>query len=245
MLGNARLPHRGDTLSFAEGLGWLAQIALFVLLGLYASPVRLPGVLIAALIAGAVVVLIARPLSVALALTPLRVPWRQQAFLSWSGLRGAVPIVLALIALTRGFPGAQRLVDVVFVLVVVLTAVQGVTLPLVVRGLGLLRPEQGREMEVDSAALDEMDAELLQIKVPPQSRLHGVYLSELRLPAGSVVSLVVRGGKGFTPQPTTRLEAGDQLLVVTTAEHRQQAERRIRAVHRAGRLARWRGESGV
>jgi cell volume regulation protein A len=201
--------------------------------------------LIPALIAGAVVVLLARPLSVALALSPLRVRWREQAFLSWSGLRGAVPIVLALIALTQGFPGAQRLVDVVFVLVVVLTAVQGVTLPVVVRRLRLARPEQGREMEVDSAALDEMNAELLQIKVPQPSQLHGVYVWELRLPTGSVVSLVVRNGKGFTPQPTTRLEAGDQLLVVTTAEHRQQAERRIRAVHRAGRLARWRGESGV
>lgn len=245
VLGNARLPHRGDTLSFAEGLGWLAQIALFVLLGLYASPARLPGVLIPALVAGAVLVVLARPASVALALTPLRVPWREQAFLSWSGLRGAVPIVLALIALTRGFPGAQRLVDVVFVLVVILTAVQGATLPLVVRRLGLARPEQGREMEVDSAALDEMEAQLLQIKVPRPSRLHGVYLWELRLPAKSVVSLVVRGERAFTPEPTTRLEAGDQLLVVTTADHRQQAEQRIRAVHRAGRLAGWRGETGA
>ncbi len=245
VLGNARLPHRGDTLSFAEGLGWLAQIALFVLLGLYASPARLPGVLIPALVVGAVLVVLARPLSVALALMPLRVSWREQAFLSWSGLRGAVPIVLALIALTRGFSGAQRLVDVVFVLVVLLTVVQGVTLPLVVRWLGLSRPEQGREMEVDSAALDEMDAELLQIRVPRPSRLHGVYLSELRLPSGAVVSLVVRNGEAFTPQPTTRLEEGDQLLVVTTAGNRDKAEQRIRAVHRAGRLARWRGESGA
>jgi cell volume regulation protein A len=245
VLGNARLPHRGDTVSFAEGLGWLAQIGLFVLLGLYASPARLPGVLIPALVVGAVLVVLARPLSVAVALTPLRVPWREQAFLSWSGLRGAVPIVLALIALTRGFSGAQRLVDVVFVLVVLLTVVQGITLPLVVRWLGLSRPEQGREMEVDAAALDDMHAELLQIRVPRPSRLHGVYLSELRLPSGAVVSLVVRDGKGFTPQLTTRLEEGDQLLVVTTAGNRDRAEQRIRAVHRAGRLARWRGESGA
>ena len=245
VLGNARLPHRGDTVSFAEGLGWLAQIGLFVLLGLYASPARLPGVLIPALVVGAVLVVLARPLSVAVALTPLRVPWREQAFLSWSGLRGAVPIVLALIALTRGFSGAQRLVDVVFVLVVLLTVVQGITLPLVVRWLGLSRPEQGREMEVDAAALDDMHAELLQIRVPQPSRLHGVYLSELRLPSGAVVSLVVRDGKGFTPQLTTRLEEGDQLLVVTTAGNRDRAEQRIRAVHRAGRLARWRGESGA
>lgn len=245
VLGNSHLPHRGDTLSFAEGLGWLAQIALFVLLGLYASPARLPGALIPALVAGAVLVVLARPLSVALALAPLRVPWREQTFLAWSGLRGAVPIVLALIALTRGFPGAQRLVDVVFVLVVLLTAVQGITLPTVVRWLGLSRPEQGREMEVDSAALDEMDAELLQVRVPRPSRLHGVYLWELRLPTGAVVSLVVRNGEGFTPAPTTRLEEGDQLLVVTTAGNRDLAERRIRAVHRAGRLARWRGETGA
>jgi cell volume regulation protein A len=202
-------------------------------------------VLIPALIAGAVLVLLARPVSVVLATLPFRIPWREQAFLSWAGLRGAVPIVLALIPLTHGIPGAQRLVDVVFVLVVVLTVVQGITLPGVARRLGLARPEQGEELEVDSAPLDEMDAGMLQVRVPRPSRLHGVYLSELRLPAGAVVSLVVRGGKAFTPQPTTRLEEGDQLLVVTTAQSRDQAERRIRAVHRAGRLARWRGETGV
>ncbi|MGH8967646.1 MAG: potassium/proton antiporter, partial [Actinomycetes bacterium] len=189
VLGNAHLPHRGDTLSFAEGLGWLAQISLFVLLGLYASPVRLPDAVIPALIAGAVLIMLARPLSVLVAMTPLRVPWREQAFLSWSGLRGAIPIVLALIALDMGFPGAQRLVDVVFVLVVLLTLVQGVTLPVVVRWLRLSRPEQGKEMVVDFSPLDEMNADLLQVWIPRPSRLHGVYLSELRLPTGAMVSL--------------------------------------------------------
>jgi cell volume regulation protein A len=100
-------------------------------------------------------------------------------------------------------------------------------------------------MEVDSAALDEMDAELLQVRVPRPSRLHGVHLFELRLPTGAVVSLVVRNGKGFSPQPSTRLEEGDQLLIVTMAANRDAAEQRIRALHRAGRLARWRGETGA
>ncbi|MGH3972180.1 MAG: potassium/proton antiporter, partial [Pseudonocardiaceae bacterium] len=170
VLGNAHLPHRGDTLSFAEGLGWLAQISLFVLLGLYASPTRLPDALIPALIAGAVLVVLARPLSVVIAVAPLRVPWREQAFLSWSGLRGAIPIVLALIALDMGFPGAQLLVDVVFILVVLLTLVQGITLPTVVRWLRLSRPEQGTEIVVDFAPLDEMNAELLQVRIPRPSR---------------------------------------------------------------------------
>ncbi|SHF33327.1 potassium/proton antiporter [Streptoalloteichus hindustanus] len=244
VLGNARLPHRGDTLSFAEGLGWLAQIGLFVLLGLYASPERLPGVLVPALVAGGVLLLVARPLSVLLAALPFRVPWREQVFLSWSGLRGAVPIVLALVPLTEGVPDAQRLVDVVFVIVVLLTLFQGGTLPVLARALGLVRRGGAREIEVDAAPLDELGAVLLQVRVPPGSRLHGVYLSELRLPVGATVSLVVRGDAAFTPEPATRLAEGDQLLVVATEAVRDAAEQRVRAVDRAGRYARWRGESG-
>lgn len=244
VLGNANLPHRADVLSFAEGTGWLAQIGLFVLLGLYSSPVRLVDAVVPALVAGVVLVAAARPLSVVAAAAPFRVPWREQAFLSWSGLRGAVPIVLALVALQQGAPEALRLVDVVFVLVVVLTLVQGTTLPFVARRLDVVATEP-QEIEVDAAPLDELGADLLQVRVPPESRLRGVYLRELRLPRGATVSLVVRDEEAFTPAADTRLRAGDQLLVVTTAEAREAAERRIRAVDRAGRLARWYGESGA
>jgi len=243
-LGNARLPHRADTLSFAEGLGWLAQIGLFVLLGLYASPAELPGVLLPALIAGLVVVLAARPLSVLVSVAPFRVPWREQGFIAWAGLRGAVPIVLALIPLTEGMDGARLLVNAVFVLVIVLTLLQGGTLPLLARRLQVDQPAEATEVAVDSGTLDELDADLLQVRIPPGSRLHGVYLPELRLPPGATVSLVVRGGAGFTPTAATRLQVGDQLLVVSTAAARDIAERRIRAIHRAGRLARWHGETG-
>jgi cell volume regulation protein A len=244
VLGNSRLPHRGDTLSFAEGLGWLSQIGLFVLLGLYATPGNLPGAVVPALVAGTVLVLAARPLSVLVCAAPLRVPWREQAFIAWAGLRGAVPIVLALVPLTEGVPGARRLVDALFVLVIVLTLLQGGTLPLAARWLGLAGAAEAREVEVDSATLDELGADLLQVRVPAGSRLHGVYVTELRLPHGATVSLLVRDGTGFTPLPTTRLQEGDQLLVVSTAAARQAAEQRIRAVHRAGRLARWLGEAG-
>ena len=243
VLGNSNLPHRSDVLSFAEGLGWLAQIGLFVLLGLYASPSRLLDAVVPALIAGTVLLLVARPLSVIAAATPFRVPWREQAFLSWSGLRGAVPIVLALIALQEGAPNAQALVDLVFVLVVVLTLLQGTTLPFVARRLGVIASEP-QELGVDAAPLGELGADLLQVRVPPGSRLRGVYLRELRLPRGAMVSLVVRDEEAFTPGPDTRLREGDQLLVVTTAQAREAAERRIRAIDRAGRLARWHGESG-
>ncbi|WP_216207786.1 potassium/proton antiporter [Amycolatopsis aidingensis] len=244
VLGNSRLPHRSDTLSFAEGLGWLAQIGLFVLLGLFASPERLLDSLVPGLVAGAVVLLLARPLSVLLTATPFRLPWREQAFLSWAGLRGAVPIVLASIPLAEGIPGAQRLVDAVFVLVFVLTLLQGATLGPLARVLKLSADGEPREIQVDSAPLDELAAELLQVHIRPGSRLHGVHLDELRLPTGATVSLIVRGGKGFTPDGASRLQERDQLLVVATEESRAAAERRLRAVDRAGRLARWKGELG-
>ncbi len=244
VLGNSRLPHRSDTVSFAEGLGWLAQIGLFVLLGLFASPSRLLDALVPGLVAGAVITLVARPLSVLLSTTPFRVPWREQVFLSWAGLRGAVPIVLAMIPLSQGVPGAQQLVDAVFVLVIVLTLVQGSTLGLLAKALRLDTGAQPKEIDVDAATLDELNAELLQVTIPRGSKLHGVYLSELRLPPGATVSLVARESGAFTPEPTTRLQEGDQVLVVTTQEARDATESRIRAVDRAGRYARWRGETG-
>ena len=108
VLGNAELPHRAGVRSFAEGLGWLAQIGLFVLLGLYASPPRLLHAVVPAVVAGLVLIAAARPLSVLVAAAPFRVPWRDQAFLSWAGLRGAVPIVLALIALIEGRRTGRR-----------------------------------------------------------------------------------------------------------------------------------------
>jgi cell volume regulation protein A len=241
VLGNSHLPHRSDTLSFAEGFGWLAQIGLFVLLGLFASPPQLLAAVIPGVVAGAVLVLLARPLSVLLASLPFRLPWREQAFLSWSGLRGAVPIVLALIPLTNGRPGARELVGAVFVLVVVLTLVQAGTLPMLARLLGLTESVSQDELEIDSAPLDELDAGLIQVRVRQGSKLHGVYLNELRLPDGATISLVVRDEAAFTPNGRTRLREGDELLVVATEAVRDAAERRIRAVDRAGRYARWKG----
>jgi potassium/hydrogen antiporter len=244
VLGNAHLPHRSDTLSFAEGMGWLAQIGLFVLLGLFASPARALEAVVPGLVAGAVLLLLARPLSVLLSQLPFRTPWREQVFLSWAGLRGAVPIVLAMIPLALGVPGANRLVDAVFVLVIVLTLVQGTTLKPLAKVLGLSADTEPKEMEVDSAPLDQLQAALLQVRIQRGSRLHGVYLRELRLPTGAALSLIVRDGESFTPQKTSRLQEGDELLVVATESALEVTERRLRAVDRAGPLARWRGESG-
>jgi cell volume regulation protein A len=245
VLGNAALPHRSATIGFAEGMATLAQIGLFVLLGLLVSPGRLPEALGPALLVGLVLLLVARPLSVVASLVWFRMPWAQQVFVSWAGLRGAVPIVLATFPLTADVPGATRVFDTVFVLVVVFTLVQGWSLPWVARRLGIAAPLTPREIEVESAPLGELDAELMQLRVPEGSRLHGVYLPELRLPDDAAVVLIVRDGRSFVPDRTTRLMRGDQALLVSARGSRPEAERRLRAVSRAGRLASWRGERGA
>jgi cell volume regulation protein A len=245
VLGNAALPHRSATLGFAEGTASLAQIGLFVMLGLLVSPHRLPGAVVPALVVGGVLLLVARPLSVGASLVWFRMPWSQQAFLSWAGLRGAVPIVLATFPLTARVPGAEAVFDTVFVLVVVFTLLQGWSLPWVARRLGIATPLAPREVQVESAPLEELDADLLQLTVPARSRLHGVYLPELRLPEDAAVVLIVRDGRSFVPDEHTRLHRGDQALLVSARRAREETERRLRAVSRAGRLAHWRGETGA
>src|SRR3989440_298116 len=239
VLGNARLPHRYAILGFADGLAWLAQIGLFVLLGLLASPARLAGAIVPALVVGLALVLLARPLSVLVSATPFLMHWREQGFLSLAGLRGAVPILLATIPLSDAGPGARVLFDVVFVLVVVFTLLQGTTLPRVARLLRGTDPDQATRPPVESAPLERMRADLLRVEVPKGSRLNGVYIDELRLPVGAAVTLVLRDGNGFVPDDKTRLRQGDSLLVVTTVQVRDAAERRLHAVSRYGRLARW------
>jgi len=245
VLGNAKLPHRSASIGFAEGMASLAQIGLFVLLGLLASPSRLAEAAGPALLVGGALLLVARPLSVGLSLVWFRLPWTQQVFISWAGLRGAVPIVLATFPLTAEVPGAPFIFDTVFVLVVVFTLVQGWSLPWVARRLGIATPLTPRDVAVESAPLDELDADLMQMTVPPGSRLHGVYLPELRLPADAAVVLIVRDGRSFVPDDTTRLMRGDHALLVSARGSRPEAERRLRAVSRAGRLASWRGETGA
>ncbi len=244
ILGNSSLPHRASTLSFAEGFGWLAQIGLFVMLGLYVEPSRLPTALLPGIAIGLILLLVARPLSVLAAATPFRVPWRDQAFLSWSGLRGAVPIVLATIPLLNKVPSAAFLLDVIVVVVVIFTLLQGTSLPWVARRLKVIQAGQALEIQLEAAPLDEMNAHVLQVTIPVDSRMHGVYVSQLRLPAPSTIGLLVRDGEPVAVTPTVRLQSGDQLLIVAPERVRAATERRLRAVGRGGALAGWFGERG-
>jgi cell volume regulation protein A len=244
-LGSTPLPHRRSTLGFAEGIGWLAQIGLFVMLGLLVTPSRLGPSILPALAVGGGLLLVARPLSVLLSAVWFRVPLREQAFISWAGLRGAAPIVLTTIPLTTGVQGASRVFDTVFVLVVVFTLIQAPLLPPLVRALDIGVPLHSRELSVEAAPLDALYADLLQVTVQAESRLRGVEVWELRLPEGASLSLVVRAGRAFVPTPNTMLEAADELLIVTTHRTRAATEERLQAVSKGGRLAKFTGRGAL
>ncbi|HEU5144644.1 MAG TPA: potassium/proton antiporter [Dermatophilaceae bacterium] len=239
VLGNMGLPHRMPVQSFATALGWLAQIGLFVLLGLLADPYRLGSQIGSAVVIGLVLLLVARPLSVMASTVWFRTSWRDQAFLSWAGLRGAVPVVLATVPLVTGTPDTEWIFDLVFVLVVIFTLVQGPTLGWVARRLRVTEDVRSVDVDLESMPLTEIGADVLQVTVGDESRLHGVAVFELRLPRGANVTLIVRDGEGFVPSLHTTLRHGDQLLVVTTEKVRARTERRIRAVSQGGRLADW------
>jgi len=244
VLANSGLPHRAATRSFAEGLAQLAQIGLFVLLGLLVTPSQLPGQIVPAVVIGLVLLLVARPLSVLISLLPFRVPIREQAFISWAGLRGAVPIVLTTFAMVSDVPDSDRLLNIVFLLVAIYTLIQGPSLAPLARTLNLSPKEAAREIVVESAPLDVLDAELLAMTIPQGSKLNSVSILELRLPKPSIITMIIRDGQTFVPASDTQIRAGDELLIVTTRTLRDTTERRLRAVHRAGPLAHWLGETG-
>ncbi|MFF8192216.1 potassium/proton antiporter [Streptomyces bobili] len=245
VMGNAKLPHWPATRGFADGLGWLAQIGMFVLLGLLVTPHELGDDVLPALIIGLVLTMVARPLSVVLCLTPFRVPWQEQTLMSWAGLRGAVPIILATIPMVSGIEGSRRIFNIVFVLVVVYTLIQGPTLPWLARKLRLGKDAEAADLGIESAPLERLRGHLLSVAIPEGSKMHGVEVNELRLPSGAAVTLVVRDGTSFVPLPTTVLRRGDELLVVATDPVRDAAERRLRAVGRGGKLADWLGTDGA
>ncbi|MFT4299721.1 MAG: potassium/proton antiporter [Aeromicrobium sp.] len=238
ILGNTELPHRMATRSFVEGVGWLAQIALFVMLGLLASPGEFSwwhiwmGVAV-----GAILTFVARPLSIAVCGVWFGIRMREQLFLGWAGLRGAVPIILATIPLAHDVPGSHDLFNIVFVAVVIYTLAQAAPLGVLASWCGVLG--EVRQLEVEAAPLERIAADLLQVRVSSGSKFVGLEVGELRLPQGAVVSLLVRGEETLVPSRNTRIMVGDEMLIVSSRQVRDRVDRRLTSVARHGRLADW------
>jgi cell volume regulation protein A len=141
--------------------------------------------------------------------------------------------------MAAGVEDSAELFAVVFIVTVVFTMLQAPTFPWAAHKLDVGGDTQARDAEVESAPLERVAADLIQVRVPPGSQLHGVEIGELRLPQGVAVSLIVRSGKSFVPEWGTRLRVGDEVLIVSPRSLRDATEKRLRAVGQRGRLAGW------
>jgi cell volume regulation protein A len=219
--------HKRSLVRFHDAIGWLMQIAMFVLLGLLVFPSRLPDVAGEAVAVAAVLMFVARPLATFVTLLPFRMPVREIAFVSWVGLRGATPIILATFPVAEAVPDAERLFDVVFFVVLTSVLAQGTTIPLMARILGV---DDGpgvapRAVSFDTVITGDEGLRLREITVPATSPAVGRQIVDLGLPRGVLVVLVRRGAETFMPQGSTVVEADDGLLVATEQSHADEVER--------------------
>lgn len=224
-IGNNRTVFQRGTLLFHDGLAWLGQIVMFIVLGLLCYPSELlkvagPGLLIAV-----VLILVARPISVMPILALFGFKFREMVFVSWVGLKGAVPIVLATYPLLFGHPNGSLIFNVVFIVVLVSAITQGWSLPAVARLLGLQqdgRPEPAMSLEITS--LREVDADIIGYHLDDDSRAAGKMVNQLALPDGMVIAIISREETLIPPRGSTPLCAGDHIFVVMRPEVRPLAD---------------------
>jgi potassium/hydrogen antiporter len=215
-VASARRRSRG-VLQFHEGLAATAQGVLFLLLGILVFPSDLVDDLGRAVVLTVVLVLLARPVAVVSVLAWFRIPIERMVLISWAGLRGAVPVVLATIPLTAGHPDGTLIFDVVFVVVVISVAVQAPTLGPLVARLGVV-PDAPRTVEPEIVPLASLDADLVEMVVPAGSTLAAVQLSECPPPNGARIVVLRRGEDTLVPHGDTRLRPADVLLVVASRD---------------------------
>ena len=241
VLGNSELPHRNATRSFAEGVAWLAQIGLFVMLGLLLTPSRITWSVVGIAVVGSLVLtFVARPV-IGLGQLGRAADAAGARSRSCRGPGCAVPCrsCSPRSRSPRRSPTPHRLFDIVFVIVVISTLLTGPTLPWVARRLNVTRQLEPRSLDLEVAPLERVAADMLQVTISPVSRLHGVEVGELRLPEGSLVSMVVRDGTRDRARTAYRPARGDDLLVVTPRGLREPTVARLRTVSAHGRLGRW------
>lgn len=214
-IANEEFLHKRSLLRFHDAIAWLMQISMFVLMGLLVFPSQLIPVARQAVLVAAVLMLIARPVAVLLTLVPFRLPARETAFVSWVGLRGATPIILATFPVVAGIPDATTIFNVVFFVVLLSVLAQGTTIPLAARRLQVAAPFISSDRYTfDAIIAGDEGHGLRQICVEEGSPAAGRSVVSLGLPAGVLLVLVYRQGHIVMPQGGTKLQAGDRVLLL-------------------------------
>jgi len=212
----ALLPrHRRVILDFHEAIGNAAEIGLFLVLGLLVFPSRLPAVALSALLVALILMFVARPLAVWICTIGQRFSWRERTVVTVGGLKGAVPIVLATFPLTAGVPGADVIFDVVFFVVLVSLLVQGVALMPTVRALRFVTTGPAWAPVAETIPLYGIEIDLIELHVTADMPIVGRPLFELRMPAGSIVTAIVRDDEVVIPKGDTAPQVDDVLLITT------------------------------
>ena len=221
IIGNHRMVFQRSTYLFHDGLAWLSQITMFVVLGLLVNPEALLDVWMEGLLVAVVLTLVARPLAVVPMLALFGFNAREITLVSWVGLRGSVPIILAIFPLVFDLPGAALIFNVVFFVVLISATVQGATLPIVARKLGLTEmPPAKPAATLEITALNDVNAEIVEYTLGENPRAAGRLLSQIALPDSTVVAMITRDSEVIPPRGSTRLMAGDHLFVVLRPEVR-------------------------
>jgi cell volume regulation protein A len=227
-VGNTATPLRRQLVAFNQGAAFLAQIGLFVLLGLYVFPSQLPEVVFSGLALTAVLVFLARPLAVWASTSFQGFTHRERTLLGWAGLRGAVPIVLATFPQAEDVPGSETIFNVVFFVVLASTLVQGTTLEPLARLLGLTtRARPVYEPPIEIAAVHSLGSDLLEFVVAPDAAVAGTYVRDLQLPRDSIVAVIVRDEEAIPPRGSTLIEPEDRLYVLARTESRDLVQQRF------------------
>ena len=214
--GNAPLANRKEINTFMNGLTWLFQIVMFLALGLLVNPLEMMDVAAVALLIGVFMIVVARPVSVFLCLLPFRrLPARAKLFVSWVGLRGAVPIIFATYPVIARVEGAGQLFNIVFFITLVSLVVQGMTIAPVARLLRLDLPETKEGNDFGVELPDELDTQLRDLTLTPDMLERGNRLADMNIPRGTLVMLVKRGDEIIIPNGQLELRAGDKLLFIS------------------------------
>ena len=219
VVGNSKFVHRRSTRNFFDGITWLAQLTMFLTLGLLVNPSELKAVMLPGLVISVVMIFISRPLGVFVSLAPFRgYTFRDRLFVSWVGLRGAVPIIFAITCRAAGIPHSDVMFNIVFLCTLVSLVLQGTTLPLMARWLKVSEPpeenKRGSSTEFDIDFPEEIKSVSAEIEIAESMLAEGPRMMDLHLSADTLVIMVKRGEDYFVPTGRTRLRAGDRLMVL-------------------------------
>lgn len=227
IIGNRSFVHKRSNVRFMDGIAWLMQIVMFLTLGLLVFPSKIPGVALTGIAFSIFIMLAARPAAVFLSLIGFKVDWKEKILISWVGLRGAAPIILATFPFAKQLPESEMIFNLVFFTVLTSLLIQGTTIPFAVQLLGLQAPLEHRaSYPFEFENKEQSDTQLVEYIVPYGSASVGKFVYELDFPENSLITMIYRGDSHLVPTGKTKMEDGDVLLVLTPAG----AEEKIREI---------------